>query len=408
MREETKISPESPLPWLELSQLALKHGQTAESHSATAKADALHPTQQSTREQRIILRYAGGASATSSAETKENPELWNKAMQEYAARQYEPAVTDLKLWLKAHPGNGTAWAVLGLGEFAMRDFDNALIHLNRGESLGLTGSPDSVRTAKYTQAILCIRAGQFDRASELLASILKQNPQDEKAEYGLGLALLRRAELPQPTNEHHAQLMRTAGKIAALLQDSRYDEAFPLFKRLLDEHPSEPFLHYAYGSALLALSEFDEASAQMRAEMSVSPQSELPYIRLASIALKQHKAADAIPYSKRALLLSPQSAEAHYLLGRASMEVGDDTSAVHELEIAANLSPTSPEVHFNLAKAYSRAKMPEAAEKERATFARLNELSDMEKNRSGSQIYTGPHDANDVSTPSNPGTPKPN
>jgi Flp pilus assembly protein TadD len=201
--------------------------------------------------------------------------------------------------------------------------------------------------------------------------------------------------------------LRTAGKIAALLRDSRYDDAFSLFKRLLLEHPSEPFLHYAYGTALLALSEFEEAAAQMRAEISVSPHSELPYVRLASIALKEHKAADAIPFARKALTLSAQSAEAHYLLGRASLEVGDDATALHELEIAAKLSPGSPEVHFNLAKAYARAKMPEAAATERATFARLNELSDLEKNRSGNQIYAGPHDPNDVSHPANPNTPKP-
>jgi tetratricopeptide (TPR) repeat protein len=158
---------------------------------------------------------------------------------------------------------------------------------------------------------------------------------------------------------------------------------------------------------LLALSEFEEAAAQMHAEIAVSPRSELPYVRLASIALKEHKAADAIPFARQALILSAQSAEAHYLLGRASLEVGDDATALHELEIAAKLSPGSPEVHFNLAKAYSRARMTDAAAKERATFARLNELSDMEKNRSGSQIYAGPHDPNDVSHPSNPNPPKP-
>jgi predicted Zn-dependent protease len=213
--------------------------------------------------------------------------------------------------------------------------------------------------------------------------------------------------LPGEEDEQRTQLFRTAGRIAALLRESRYDEAFLLFRRLLQEHPSEPFLHYAYGTALLALSEFDEAAMQMHAEIPVSPRSELPFVRLASIALKEHKAEDAIPLARQALGLSVQSAEAHYLLGRASLEVGDDATALRELEIAAKLSPGSPEVHFNLAKAYSRAKMTEAAAKERATFARLNELSDIEKNQSGNQIYAGPHDSNDVSHPSS-SNPKPN
>jgi tetratricopeptide (TPR) repeat protein len=401
MREETRISPESPLPWLEISHIELQRGETTESHAAATRATALGSAEKSNPEQRIVLRYAGAAAAkgSSTAVSEADPGLWKRAMQEYAAGQYALAIADLKPWLREHPDNGTGWAVLGLSEFSLQDFDNALIHLDRGETLGLTGSTESLQTARYKLAILLIHAGEFDRASELLASALKVAPQDERIEYALGLSLLRKAELPGQGEGRPNQLVITAGKTAALLRDSRYDEAFAMFKRLLQQYPSEPFLHYAYGTALLALSEFDEAAMQMRAEISISPNSELPYVRLASIDLREHKAADAIPFARRALSLSPQSAEAHYLLGRASLEVGDDATALSELEIATKLSPDSPEVHFNLAKAYSRAKMPDAATKERAAFARLNELSQAEKSRSGNQMYSGPHDPNNVSQP---------
>ena len=61
------------------------------------------------------------------------------------------------------------------------------------------------------------------------------------------------------------------------------------------------------------------------------------------------------------------------------------------LEEARALNPASPEVHFNLARAYKRANRPEAADQERLTFARLNELSQAEKNGdAGQQTYTGP------------------
>jgi tetratricopeptide (TPR) repeat protein len=181
---------------------------------------------------------------------------------------------------------------------------------------------------------------------------------------------------------------------------------------LIKENPSAPFLHYAYGTALLAVSEFDEASAQMKAEMSISPASELPYIRLASIALRQHNFTDAITWSRRALLLAANSAEAHYLLGRASLESGDDVTALRELETASRLSPASPEIHFNLAKAYARAKMPEKAERERATFSQLNEVMERQRGQHGAQIYAGPHNAEDVTTmprvQATPSPPRPN
>jgi tetratricopeptide (TPR) repeat protein len=157
-----------------------------------------------------------------------------------------------------------------------------------------------------------------------------------------------------------------------------------------------PFLHYAYGTALLAVSEFDEAAAQMQAERAISPASELPCIRLASIALRQHNFTEAITWSRRALLLAANSAEAHYVLGRALFESGDDATALRELEAASRLSPASPEIHFNLAKAYARAKMPEKAEQERATFSQLNEMVESQRSLQGAQIYAGPRDAVDI------------
>jgi tetratricopeptide (TPR) repeat protein len=446
MREETLVSPESALPWIEISRLQLRLGSAKEALTAAERAVALGPrnkvaherlaaalgsvgdTGQATSErrvadnltavqdapeQRIILLYrnatAGQVPATN---LKGDQELWNRAMQEHAEGQYSASAGRLKQWLRENPDNGTGWAVLGLNEFALNDFDNALIHLDRGAQLGLSGSPESLQSARYTFGILLIRAGEFDQASDVLASALKSGPLDEKVEYALGLALLRRAEIPGQGKQREFSLISSAGKIAILLGNSQYDAAFPEFRRLIKENPSAPFLHYAYGTALLAVSEFDEASAQMREELSISPASELPYMRLASIALRQHNFTDAIAWSRRALLLAANSAEAHYLLGRASLESGDDITALRELETASRLSPASPEIHFNLAKAYARAKMPEKAERERATFSQLNEVMERQRGQHGAQIYAGPHNAEDVTTmprvQATPSPPRPN
>ena len=90
-------------------------------------------------------------------------------MRNYSAGRYSDAVAELKPWLNTNPADGTSWAVLGLSEFALKDYDNAQIHLERGEQLGLGGSADAVRQAKYTLGILLIRSGEFDHASEVLS-----------------------------------------------------------------------------------------------------------------------------------------------------------------------------------------------------------------------------------------------
>ena len=107
----------------------------------------------------------------------------------------------------------------------------------------------------------------------------------------------------------------------------------------------------------------------MQAEIAISPTSELPCYSL-GFDRSTSNTIPLMPLPGREARSAPppKSAEAHYLLGRASLELGDDATAIRELEIASRLSPASPEMHFNLAKAYARAKMPEKAERERATF----------------------------------------
>jgi len=397
-REESQISPQSPLPWIGLSHLgtispagSIEYARKAVSiapsnmQARQALADALERNKQTEEaaqemrivaklnpepiqpETRIIQRYSrSGLAAGGSAQ-----EIWDRALRKYSSHQYLQAASDLKQWLSTNPENGTALAMLGLCEFDQKDYDNALIHLRRGAELGLSGNTQSLDSAKYTLGILLIHAGEFDQATPILISIRPNGTPDESVIYALGLALLRRPEFPSDQLAPPS-LILTAGKIAVDLQQSKYDDALPLFKQLLLQHPAEPFLHYAYGTALMAISEFDDAATQMRLEMKISPKSELPLLRLASIALHQHRPSEAVEQAQQALTLMPQSVEAHYLYGRASLENGDSVTAIRELETASKLSPLNPEIHFNLAKAYARTNQPEKAQQERAEFARLN------------------------------------
>lgn len=318
---------------------------------------------------------------------------WSLAVLHYSAGHYPDAIAELKIWVERHPNVGPAWAVMGLCEFEIKDYKNAFVHLQRGEQLGLGGNPQAEGLARYHLAMLENQNGQFDSAMETLLPGTRSGAVAKETKIALGMALLRMPLLPDQLDPSQIVLAQSAGEIAALLQNSRYDQAFPELQALLKQYPSVPFLHYAYGTALSALSQFDDAETQLRAELQISPQSELPYISLASLELKQYRAAEALASAQRAVQLAPESAEAHYVLGRAYLELDQNEQAVPELELASNLAPGSPEVHFNLAKAYAKAKLPEKAEQERAVFARLNALAEQRRSHSGNQAYGGSHDA---------------
>jgi len=316
---------------------------------------------------------------------------WNLAMLCYSTAKYPKAITALKSWIERNPNFGTAWAVMGLSEFELKDYDNALIHLRRGEQLGFGGSAESVRLARYHLGLLLIRSGEFDEATRTLAPEAASGSMMKQIEFALGLVLLRMPFLPEQVENSKRSLVQTAGQISSLLQESKYDQAFPMFEGLLKDFPEAPFLHYAYGTAFAALSQYDEAETQFRAELKISPKSELPYVRMASLELKRRRPLEALNFAQTAVKLSQASGEAHYLLGRASLELGQEEAAVRELETASKLSPGSPEVHFNLAKAYAKAKLMDEAEQERAIFARLNALAEEQRSHSGSQSYSGSH-----------------
>ena len=405
-RVETRISPESPLAWSAASRVQLQMGEksaalrSAEAaiHADPASVEArrnLTEVEQAAgiraqavdeeppaempvpseprREQRIVKLY-GGPAVQDMEPGESNAAAWKQALQAYVAGDYAVARTDLEKWLATEPANGTGWALLGLCEFAQGDYDSALIHLDRGARLGLSASSESIDQARYTYGILLVHAGRFEEAETVLARVSDQvSPLRPKVQFALGLALLRRAQLPGEANPAESDLIESAGQIALLLQQSRYDEAFPRFRTLLDRYPNAPFLHYAYGTALIALSEFDQAAAQMEAERKISPRSELPCLRLASIALREDNPTPAVQTAQCALALAPDSVDAHYLLGRAALETNDLPTAIRQLEIARTQSPESPEIRFNLARAYARAKLPEKAEEEREAFRRLSE-----------------------------------
>ena len=335
-----------------------------------------------------------GPSATSTATVSAD---WQQAAQLFSAQRYAEAIPPLKATIAQQPNFGTAWAMLGLAEFEQKDYENALLHLQKGVSLGVGGSADSVRLGRYRLALLLIHAGRYDEANPLLLPEAEGNPLAPQVQFALGLALLHKDLFPQDVPASEQSLVQTAGEISRLLHNSKYDAAFPKLQQLIQAYPTAPMLHYVYGVALSSFSRYDEALAQFQAESRISPQSSLPCVQRAFVELQMHRPGDALVSSQRAVELAPHSAEAHYVLGRSLLDSGKYDEAARELEIAAQINPGSPEVHFNLAKVYAKLNRPEDSARERAKFSQLN--AEMEKQRSqhGSQAYGAAHTASELS-----------
>ena len=290
----------------------------------------------------------------------------------YMQQNFSEAATALKRSVAMESKQADTWTLLGLCEFELKDYKNALLHLKKGEALGFGGNAGGVRYARYHLALLLNLESEFDAATDLLIPEAHSGLVSNEIQFAMGLALLRMPLLPDQVEPTKRELVSMAGHAAMLLSESRYDSAFPIFEKLLQEHPDTPFLRYAYGDALSATSDYDRALLQLREESRINPKALAVQLRLAAIALRLNEPDAARDSAKTAVSLSPDSPDAHYLLGRSYLESGDLPSAIRELETARTLAPGSPAVHFNLARAYAKAQRTEQAQKERAEFQRLN------------------------------------
>jgi len=321
-----------------------------------------------------------------------NEGWWDLSVLYFGSERYREAIAPLKKMVELKPGFGTAWALLGLSEYQTHDYKNALIHLEKAQGLGIQGSTEAVKIAQYHLGVLLSLNGEFDRAVELLSAGQPEGALKEQWNIALGLSLLRFPLRPDQVPAEKKDLYTNAGRAAALLATSKYDEAFAVFQKLLKEYPTTPFLHYSYGAALASLSQYDEARTQLKEEVKISADSALPFIRLAFIDLKVQESSEALNGARNAVRLAPLSAEARYVLGRALLATGDAAGAITELQTANEMMPNSPEIHFHLARAYSKAKQPDKAEDERATFARLNAIAERQRSLRGSQAYGASHE----------------
>jgi tetratricopeptide (TPR) repeat protein len=369
-------------------------GRTSEAAAQSQLEGKLYPDTQASNIKALYANTSVRGTAATSASADAN---WQLALQLFSAQRFAEAIPALKATITQQANFGTAWAMLGMAEFEQKDYDNALLHLQKGAALGLGGSSDSVRLARYHLALLLIHAGQFDQANPLLLPEAEGNPMAAQIQFALGLALLRKHLFPQDVPPADQPLVQSAGEISLLLHNSKYDAAFPKLQQLIPSHPDAAMLHYVYGVSLASLSRYEEALTQFTAESRISTQSELPYIQRAFVELQLRRPADALVSSQRAVQLAPRSAEAHYVFGRSLLDSAKYAEAANELEAAAQINPGSPEIHFNLAKVYIKLNRPEEAARERTHFAQLNAEIEKQRSQHGSQAYGAAHTASELS-----------
>ncbi|MEJ7709962.1 MAG: tetratricopeptide repeat protein [Pyrinomonadaceae bacterium] len=303
---------------------------------------------------------------------------WYLATLLYDRDSYAEAARAFKETARLRPKAGAPLAMLGLCEFQLGAYDEALAHIRQGRQVGLIDNKELTRALRYHEGILLIIKGQFEQAEKTLGTLSAEGVGTENLIIGLGLAILRLPVLPRTITPHSKDhdLVRRAGWAEHLMLLKNFADAQIEYERLVTDYPKTPNVQYAYGRYQMAQRNEDAAVKAFEREIENSPKHAFARLQIAYLRLNIKDPAAGLKYAEEAVKLYPNFPLGYYVLGRLLFDTGANDRAIEALETAGKLSPDDAKVYFALARAYTRAKRKTDADRARETFARLNQQAE--------------------------------
>jgi len=262
---------------------------------------------------------------------------WYLGTMEYDMDRYLEAIPAFQKLVQLSPGTPMGWDFLGLCEFETKDYANSLEHLEKAQTLGEADDPEIARVSQYHLALLMIRSGEFEDATNLLAAKFGQGTTSPQVKVALGLALLRIPLLPGEIDPSGDALVGASGEIAANMVKGDSGKALDGFRGLIADYPETPYLRYAYGRELAAAGRVEEALHLEQEESRLSPTSALPLIEISRLEIELGHAQKALAAAKEAVGVDPNSAAAHTALGNAWKAAGEKDKASREFDVARKM-----------------------------------------------------------------------
>jgi tetratricopeptide (TPR) repeat protein len=270
--------------------------------------------------------------------------------------------------------DGLAWAMTGLCDARLKDYDVALADLQQARGFGIK-DPKVVSIAMFQTALLLNHAGNPEAAFEVLREFATQGKDNPAVIVAFGLSMLRLRYMPEEVPAEKREMVQLAGRGGYHLARGRRTAIGRLaLEELVSRYPSEPNVHYAFG-AYIAPEEPEAAIEEFRKELRTSPEHYPAMIQIASLETRRGNAKEAVPIAEQAVKIAPEAPAGRLVLGRALLETGEPVRAIQELEKGASLAPQTADIQFSLARAYQRAGRTEDAERARQEFLRLDQAA---------------------------------
>jgi tetratricopeptide (TPR) repeat protein len=302
---------------------------------------------------------------------------WYLATILYERDDYAEAARGFAQAARLQPKAGATWAMLGICEFQLARYDDALIHIQQGRQVGVNDNVELTRVMRYHEGVLSILKGDFERGQQTLGTLSYEGLKSEELIIATGLAVLRIGVTPKEVdiNYRDRALIRRAGLAEHFAAQKNMSDAQREYDMLARDFARVPNVQYAYGRYLLANRDEDGALAAFMKELENWPKHVLARCQIANIKLQRKEIEDGLKYAGEAARQAPRLPLAHYLHGRLLLEAGQNERAVEALELAAKMVPNEAKTYFALARAYTRVKRKADADRARETFTRLSKAA---------------------------------
>jgi tetratricopeptide (TPR) repeat protein len=208
---------------------------------------------------------------------------WYLATLLYDRDKYAEAARAFKEAAKLQPNTGAPLAMLGLCEFQLGRYDDALHDIQRGRELGLGDNTQLIRVTRYHEGLLSLLNGGFERAQIGLSALSYEGMNSEDLIVALGLSVLRISMLPKKVDAdyHDREVIRRAGLAEHFNAQKNIGDATREYELLARDFPKFPNVQYAYGRFLLAIRDNEGALPAFFRELQNSPDHALARMQIA-------------------------------------------------------------------------------------------------------------------------------
>lgn len=231
------------------------------------------------------------------------------------------------------------------------------------------------KKVRYRAAMATAQCGmstdQEDPVVESLLWLNREFPNDSRVLY---LTTRYYSELANRSAQRLLDRAANSAEAQELLAESyqargEYENASAKYRKILEQYPNQPGVHYQLGRIVLANPLTPETAEQARkefdAELQVNPDSPAAEFMLGDLAWRQQNAEDAIKHFTRATQLDVSLAQPYLGLGIALNAAGKFLEAIASLKKYVELDPGDPAGYYQLAIAYARSGNKQEAERQR-------------------------------------------